>query len=145
MQSDIGAERPSAQVLDLVRAWRLPPGEPAVTEGIPRVDREVFTLLEHGLPGAEFHPFRDVWHRGHQPLPSDVSPEHYTTKHQSLIELGSGWTLVAAGAEKPPERPSGNGFPAHVLPHRASLKRSVAEAGSGPELPKTRTRWPRLS
>ncbi|WP_409465326.1 polysaccharide pyruvyl transferase family protein [Amycolatopsis sp. GA6-003] len=172
VQSDIGAERPSAlaaQVLDLVREWRLPPGELAVVEGIPRVDREVFALLEPELPGAEFHPFRDVWRRGLPLAPGqtwissrfhlhlvaaaagatgvaiDVSPEYYTTKHRSLLELGSGWTLVAAGAEKPPERPAGNGFPAHVLHHCANLKRSVAEAVYGPELPKTRTRWPRLS
>ncbi|WP_020658604.1 polysaccharide pyruvyl transferase family protein [Amycolatopsis benzoatilytica] len=170
VQSDVGSAPPSAlaaQVLDLLRDWKLRPEELAVVEGIPRVDREVFALLEHQLPGAEFHPFRDVWRHGlpvaagqtwissryHLHLTAaaagatgvaiDVAPGYYTTKHRSLIELGSGWTLVDAAAEKPPQRPSGTGFPPHVLHECAERKRAVAEAVYG--APASRSRRPRTS
>lgn len=101
------------------------------------MDREVYALIEHELPGAMFYPFADVWEKG-LPVSGDqvwistrfhmhmaaaaagaggvalaVNQDYYVTKHQSLIDLGSGWTLVAdvAGdAMKVPARPAGGGF-----------------------------------
>ncbi|RSN25613.1 polysaccharide pyruvyl transferase family protein [Amycolatopsis sp. WAC 04169] len=158
VQSDIGAFEPSvlaSQVLGLLRAWEVDPEQLAVVEGIPRVDRAVPALLEHELAGAEFHPFRDIWRHGLPLAPGQtwissryhlhlvaaaagaaglafsVSRGYYTTKHRSLIDLGSGWTSFDAEEGGTPDRPTGTGFPPHVLRRCRDLKRSVATAVYG--------------
>ncbi|GAA3524887.1 hypothetical protein GCM10022222_04430 [Amycolatopsis ultiminotia] len=174
LQSDIGGEAPAvlaAQALELLRTWQVSSGELAIVEGIPRVDRVVPALLDDELPGAQFHPFRDVWAHGlpvaagqtwissryHPHLVAaaagatgvavDVSPGYYTTKHRSLIELGSGWSMVDAGARTPPKRPSGTGFPDDVRRGRREAKRTVAEKVYGTPAPPPaaarRSRWSR--
>ncbi|MFD9961521.1 polysaccharide pyruvyl transferase family protein [Amycolatopsis sp. NPDC058986] len=171
VQSDIGDLEVStlaARVLGMLRAWRAEPGQIAVVEGIPRVDRAVHVLLEHELDGAEFHPFRDVWRHGVPVAPGQtwistryhlhlvaaaagatgvalsVSPDYYATKHRSLADLGSGWTPLDALSTEIPERPDGNGFPASVMRRCRQLKLSVAEAiyGTPPNAPAVPTEEP---
>ncbi|WP_410631144.1 hypothetical protein [Amycolatopsis sp. cmx-4-83] len=158
LQSDIGGAAPealAARLRDLLRAWGLTPGQLAIVEGIPRVDRAVPALLESELDGAEFHPFRDVWRRGLPAAPGQtwissryhmhllaaaagatglalsVSGEYYAPKHRSLIALGSGWAFSDAGDTGSPTRPDGGGFPSHVLRRCRDRKRSVADAVYG--------------
>ncbi|MFI6306666.1 polysaccharide pyruvyl transferase family protein [Amycolatopsis thailandensis] len=158
VQSDIGTFEPSAlaaRVLGLLRSWEVRPEQIAVVEGIPRIDRAVPALLEHELAGAEFHPFRDIWRHGLPVAPGQtwissryhphllaaaagatglaisVSRGYYTTKHQSLIDLGSGWTSFDAEAGGTPDRPTGTGFPPHVLRRCRESKLSVAKAVYG--------------
>ena len=38
-----------------------------------------------------------------------VSPAYYATKHRSLVDRGSGWTIVD-NLDELPERPTGTGF-----------------------------------
>ncbi|MFW0148710.1 polysaccharide pyruvyl transferase family protein [Mycobacterium sp. smrl_JER01] len=140
LQSDLseaGNQSVAGAVLAMLRDWQVSGEDVCVVEGIPRVDREVYALIEHELPGAMFYPFADVWEKG-LPVSGDqvwistrfhmhmaaaaagaggvalaVNQDYYVTKHQSLIDLGSGWTLVAdvAGdAMKVPARPAGGGF-----------------------------------
>lgn len=109
----------------------------------------------HEIAGAEFHPFRDIWRNGLPSAPGQtwissryhlhlaaaaagatglavsVSRGYYTTKHRSLIDLGSGWTSFDAEAGGTPDRPTGTGFPPHVLRRCRDLKQSVAEAVYG--------------
>ena len=120
-----------------------------MVEGIPRVDREVYALIEHEIPGARFYPFVDVWAKG---LPVSagqtwistsfhphmiaaaagatgvaisISPDYYATKHRSLIDLGSGWTLVE-DLGKVPDRPTSGGFAAGTVQRLKRQKRDVA-------------------
>jgi len=125
-----------------------------VVEGIPRVDREVFALIEHELPGARFYPFADVWNRG-LPLSAAqtwistrfhlhmaaaaagasgvaiaISRDYYRTKHQSLLDLGSGWTLVddCADTAALPARPRAGGFDRHTVERLRKDKLQLAKA-----------------
>ncbi|TCP57006.1 polysaccharide pyruvyl transferase WcaK-like protein [Tamaricihabitans halophyticus] len=136
LQSDLledGAAKLAGLALDTLRAWEVPPSSVGVVEGIPRVDREVFALFEHELRGARFYPFCDIWDRGLPARPGQtwlstrfhvhlgaamagaggvalsVRPDYYTTKHRSLTELGTGWTLHE-DLDVIPERPVGGGF-----------------------------------
>jgi polysaccharide pyruvyl transferase WcaK-like protein len=154
VQSDMGRLDRSAlaaRVLGLLRAWDVRPDRLAVVEGIPRVDRMVYELLESELRGAEFVPFRDVW-RGCLPVASgqtwistrfhphllaaaagasgvavSVSPDYYAVKHRSLLDLGSRWTMVDAAGNDVPDRPDGGGFTAAALRSCRDAKLAVAE------------------
>lgn len=154
LQSDLvagGAAQLAGMVLSTLRAWKVPPEKVGVIEGIPRVDREVYSLFEQELPGARFYPFPDVWDLGlpvsagqtwistrfHPHMVAaaggasgvalSVRPDYYATKHRSLAELGSGWTVVE-DLERVPERPVGGGFPAGLLDELKQAKRRLAEA-----------------
>lgn len=139
LQSDlneVGTGNLAGAVLTMLRQWRVPPERVCVVEGIPRVDREVFALIEHELPGARFYPFAEVWNRGLPLSPAQtwistrfhlhmaaaavgaagvaiaVSRDYYRVKHQSLLDLGSGWTLVddCDDPQSLPARPRTGGF-----------------------------------
>ncbi len=149
--NDIGTSSIAGATLSMLRAWGVPPPQVCVVEGIPRVDREVFALIEHELPGARFYPFVDVWAKG-LPVSAEqtwistrfhphmiaaaagatgvaisISPEYYATKHRSLIELGSGWTLLE-DLSQVPERPTGGGFSRVTVQRLRRQKRDVATA-----------------
>lgn len=124
-------------VLDTLRSWGVHPSQVGVVEGIPRVDRELYSLVEHDLTGARFYPFSEVMERGlpaaegqywlstrfHMHLMAaavgadgvaiSVNPDYYANKHRSLIERGSSWTL--SEATDIPELPRGGGFPPDEL------------------------------
>ncbi len=157
LQSDLnelGTSNVAGAVLTMLRRWRVPPERVCVVEGIPRVDREVFALIEHELPGARFYPFADVWNRG-LPLSAAqtwistrfhlhmaaaaagasgvaiaISRDYYRTKHQSLLDLGSGWTLVddCADTAALPARPRAGGFDRHTVERLRKDKLQLAKA-----------------
>ena len=148
--NDAGTGAIAGAALSMLRRWQVPGEGVGVVEGIPRVDREVYALIEHELPGARFLPFVDVWAAG---LPVSaaqtwistrfhphmlaaaagaagvvisISPDYYAPKHRSLIALGSGWTLME-DLGKPPERPSAGGFVPETVRRLSMQKRAVAE------------------
>ena len=60
-----------------------------------------------------------------------ISPDYYAIKHQSLIDLGSGWTLLEDMSQVP-ARPSGHGFPAGAVDKLRRDKIALARAVYGP-------------
>jgi len=158
LQSDlneVGTAAVAGATLSMLRAWGVRGDQVCVVEGIPRVDREVYALIEHELPGAAFYPFVDVWERGLPVAPGQtwistrfhlhmaaatagaggvamaISPDYYAIKHQSLIDLGSGWTLLEDMSQVP-ARPSGHGFPAGAVDKLRRDKIALARAVYGP-------------
>ncbi|QGK69112.1 polysaccharide pyruvyl transferase family protein [Allosaccharopolyspora coralli] len=136
-------------VLDTLRSWGVGPDRVGFVEGIPRVDREVFALIEHDLPGARFYPFSEIMDRG---LPAaagqrwissrfhvhlmaaaagapgvavSVSSGYYANKHRSLVERGSGWTLNEDLSL--PDVPTSGGFAPATLDDLRSLKSALAD------------------
>ncbi|HEY1973339.1 MAG TPA: polysaccharide pyruvyl transferase family protein [Pseudonocardia sp.] len=146
-------------ILRTLRDWKVDPANLGIVECIPGVDRDIFALLEHQLAGARFYPFTEVWRDGlpvargqtwlstrfHPHLVAaalgakgaaiPVSPDYYLTKHSSLIEQGSGWTL-ADDLEVPPV-PTGSGFPADVVRGLHAEKLRLAEQIYGPPVAST--------
>jgi len=143
----------AARVLDTLRAWQARPDQVGIVEGIPGFDREVYALIEHELPGARFYPFSAVWADGlplaaHQKWIStrfhlhllaaaagaggvaiSVHSRYYATKHQSLIDLGSGWTLTDPTEDSaPPPPPKPGGFSARSLRRYADRKAELARS-----------------
>ncbi|WP_182346539.1 polysaccharide pyruvyl transferase family protein [Tomitella gaofuii] len=118
------------RVLD---SWEVPGAEVTVVEGIPGKDRLVYERLGERLDGAQFVPFRDLWHHGvparagqtwlstrfHLHLVAAsagaagvavaTEPGYYEVKHRSLLDVGSRWTLVTDG-DTLPARPTAGGF-----------------------------------
>jgi hypothetical protein len=155
-QADAGEfsrQRLAGRILATLRAWDADPERIGFVEGIPGMDREVFALIEHELPGVRFYPFHALWRDGlplaaHQKWLStrfhlhllaaaagasgvalSVHREYYTGKHRSLIELGSGWRLTdPVTSPEAVEAPSGGGFPATILRSCAARKADVARA-----------------
>jgi polysaccharide pyruvyl transferase WcaK-like protein len=132
-----------AALTDFVRstldAWEVPGSAVTVVEGIPGHDYEVAYRLGARLDGATVLPFHDVWRDGlpaghrqtwistrfHPHLVAAAAgdpgvaivsmPVYYSTKHRSLTDAGSDWTVVDSGTTIP-DRPTGRGFDAA---HRA--------------------------
>ncbi|WP_083874597.1 polysaccharide pyruvyl transferase family protein [Nocardia paucivorans] len=153
LDMDIGAL--AASVLRILHAWRISPERVGVVEAIPGEDRRVFDLIEHQLPGARFYPFVEVWEHGlpvslgqtwlstrfHMHLVAamagangvaiPISSDFYGTKHRSLIELGSGWTLLD-DLDQVPQRPTGTGFDASVVENARRTKLELARAVYAP-------------
>jgi hypothetical protein len=148
---DVGAGKLAGAVLSMLRSWKVAPSTVGVVEGIPRIDREVYALLERELPGARFYPFPEVWGGGlpvsaeqtwistrfHPHLMAaaagasgvavSVHPDYYATKHRSLTDLGSNWTLVEDLAEVP-DRPRDGGFADGVVDGFRAGKLVLAQA-----------------
>lgn len=131
-----------------LRAWGVHGDQVGLVEGIPGADREIYALLELDLPGVRHYPFADVWANG-MPARQDqtwlstrfhthltaaaagasgvavtVNPGYYLTKHRSLTDLGSRWTL--AETLDIPDRPAQGGFPAEVVAEATATKRRTA-------------------
>ncbi|QUH00507.1 polysaccharide pyruvyl transferase family protein [Saccharopolyspora erythraea] len=135
-------------LLDTLREWDVDPEQVGFVEGIPRVDREVFALVEHDLPGARFYPFSQIMDAGlpaaagqrwlssrfHTHLVAaaagaagvavSINSGYYTNKHRSLIERGSGWGL-SEGLTVPPS-PGPGGFAPEVLRNLHAGKEKLA-------------------
>lgn len=148
-QVDIGLDALASAVLRILRAWQIPPERIGVVEAIPGEDRKVFDLIEHQLPGARFYPFVDIWEHGlpvaagqtwlttrfHMHLVAaaagatgvaiPVSADFYATKHRSLLELGSGWTMLD-DLHQVPRRPAGTGFDDSVIAAARQAKLALA-------------------
>ena len=141
----------ASTVLRILQTWQVSPEQVGVVEAIPGVDRRVFDLIEHQIPGARFYPFVEVWEHG---LPVStgqtwistrfhihlvaamvgvggvaipINTNFYATKHRSLTELGSGWTVLDE-LDHVPERPRTQGFDASVVERCRKQKRALATA-----------------
>jgi len=128
-------------------------GKPvSYVEAIPGVDHAAFALLSDLIPGDRFIPFAHIWQHG-LPLSSQqewlttrfhfhllaaaagargvalgINPGYYDVKHQSLIELGSGWAFVGADdIDSRLEIPSATGTLARRLPELETRKRAEAD------------------
>ncbi len=154
-QLDIGADALASAVLRILRAWQIAPERVGVVEAIPGEDRKVFDLIDHQLPGARFYPFVDIWEHGlpvaagqiwlttrfHMHLVAasagatgvaiPVSRDFYATKHRSLVELGSGWTMLD-DLDRVPRRPAGTGFDDSVIAAARRAKSVLARAVYAP-------------
>lgn len=124
-------------LLDTLRAWDVRSDQVGFVEGIPRVDREVYALVEHDLPGARFYPFSEIIDSGLPVTPEQrwlstrfhvhlmaaaagasgvavsINSGYYTNKHRSLLARGSGWAL--SEGLRIPELPDTGGFDPAVL------------------------------
>ncbi len=136
-------------VLDTLRTWGVSPDRVGFVEGIPRVDREVFALVEHDLPGARFYAFSDIMDHGlpaaagqrwissrfhthlmaaaagAQGVAVSVSSGYYANKHRSLVERGSGWALSEDLSL--PDLPTSGGFATATLDDLRSRKSALAD------------------
>lgn len=152
---DISVPALAGFLLDTLREWRVPPEDVGIVEGIPRVDREVYALVEHDLPGARFYPFSEIMDRGlpaaseqswlssrfHMHLMAaaagargvavSVNSGYYTNKHRSLIESGSGWELSEGLVH--PKPPASGGFAAARLQELRQQKAELARSIYGGE------------
>jgi hypothetical protein len=137
-------------LLETLRRWDVRPAQLGFAEGIPRVDREVYTLLEHELAGARFFPFSEIMNSGlpategqwwlstrfHMHLVAaaagaggvavSINSEYYTNKHRSLLDRGSRWALSEGLEVVPP--PQDGGFGTQRLGGLRKAKAAVAEA-----------------
>lgn len=136
----------TAGVLD---AWEVDGADVTVVEGIPGVDRVAFDLLAPRLRGAAFVPFLHVWRHG-LPAAQDQTwistrfhphllaaaagasgvgvvsePGYYSTKHCSLTDAGSRWTIARDGLAVP-ERPTAGGFSPADRAARVQAKSALA-------------------
>jgi hypothetical protein len=135
-------------LLDALREWGVRPEQVGVVEGIPRVDREVYALVEHDLAGARFYSFAEIMDHGlpaaagqrwlssrfHMHLMAaaagadgvavSVNSGYYTNKHHSLIERGSGWDLNEG--LQAPAIPSSGGFSRQMLDELQQGKAKLA-------------------
>ncbi|WP_114452471.1 polysaccharide pyruvyl transferase family protein [Halopolyspora algeriensis] len=126
-------------LLDTLHSWDTPPEQVGFVEGIPWVDRAVFTLVEHHLPGARFYPFSEIidnglpaaagqlwlstrFHMhlmaaaaGAQGVAVSINSGYYTNKHRSLLERGSGWELSEGLRIPTPAPPDNGGFSPSAL------------------------------
>lgn len=127
-------------------------GRPAFyVESIPGWDRVAFDRLDGLIPEENFVPFTELVRRGfpgkagqtwltsrmHFHLLAaacgatgtalEISTDYYRTKHQSLVEIGTGWSVTPAG-EKTIVPPSGNAAFASQATSLAAAKLNEAQA-----------------
>ncbi|MBN4925450.1 polysaccharide pyruvyl transferase family protein [Hoyosella rhizosphaerae] len=150
--SDDGAETLAGMVRTMLDDWAVPGTDVAVIEAIPGTDRVVFDRLGDRLDGAVFVPFTELWRLGF-PARADqtwistrfhphllaaatgtsgvaISGQrgYYDTKHQSLLDLGSGWELVHVGGETPTTKPTNGGFAPEQVAALRKAKQELAHA-----------------
>ncbi|MEO9328830.1 polysaccharide pyruvyl transferase family protein [Gordonia aurantiaca] len=130
-------------------AWEVPGSAVTVVEGIPGHDYTIPHRLGSRLEGRRVLGFRDIWYHG---LPAGAGdtwistrfhphllaaaagdsgvavvpmPEYYSTKHRSLADAGSAWTIVDSG-DTVPERPAAGGF--SLMDRDTAIATKVASA-----------------
>lgn len=118
-------------------------------EAVPGADRVAYEQLADIIPEENFLPFTELWRSG---LPLSrrqtwittrfhfhllaaaagadgvalpVNPGYYDVKHQSLLDLGSGWATTAS--DSPANRASGAGTLSDNLGELSALKESEAK------------------
>lgn len=119
-------------------------------EAIPGSDRRMFNALEGLIPEENFVPFVHVWRDGLPVRPGQswytsrfhlhmvaaaagasgvaigIFDDYYDVKHQSLLDLGTGWTYVSANDDPALPEPSADpAFPSKA-PQLAARKRAEA-------------------
>lgn len=119
-------------------------------EAIPGSDRRMFDALEGLIPEENFVPFVHVWQDGLPVRPGQswyttrfhphmvaaaagatgvaigILDDYYDVKHQSLLDLGTGWNYVSATAGDALPEPSGNASFATEALNLAARKRTEA-------------------
>jgi hypothetical protein len=154
IQSD-HVEYPLTEIADYVvrtlQAWRVDTRPVTLVECLPPDDTAVMPLLEPHLPALQRLRFSDLWRSGFPAAPDQrwistrfhphllaaaagawgvaipVSKDYYRTKHESLVELGSGWTLAKDLTDPvPPSSSALNPFGGRLAAMRAA-KRKVAD------------------
>lgn len=148
---EVGVPALADFLADTLREWRVTPDELGIIECIPGADRTVWSYLERAFGGARFYPFSEIWAYGMPAVPNQtwistrfhphlvaaavgaagvavsVSPTYYATKHQSLVERGSGWTIVD-NLDEIPARPTGTGFSPVKLEEYRAAKQVLADS-----------------
>jgi hypothetical protein len=154
IQSD-HVERPLTEIADYavrtLQAWGADTQPVTLVECLPPDDSAVMPLLSPHFPRLQFLPFAELWRSGfpagagqrwlstrfHPHLLAaaagawgvaiPVSKDYYRTKHESLVELGSGWAL-ADDLTEPVQPPSTGVRPfGGRLPALQAEKRKVAQ------------------
>ncbi|MFW0790818.1 polysaccharide pyruvyl transferase family protein [Gordonia sp. CPCC 205333] len=140
----------AALVTALLDDWEVAGSQITVIECIPGIDYTVPKLMGDRLDGATVVPFLDVWREG---LPVGVGntwistrfhphllaaaagdsgvaivphPDYYATKHQSLVDAGSRWSLITDPGQLP-SKPTAGGFPEDARDVNIERKRQLAE------------------
>jgi hypothetical protein len=135
LQSDLAApgafEATVAAVRELIESGRFEGRRIRYLESIPGTDHRAYDMLQDLIPAENFMPFVQLWHEGFpgQPLETwittryhfhqlaaavgaegiaiEINDDYYRTKHESLLELGTGFALARVGFDKLPD-PSSN-------------------------------------
>ncbi|MBM7368962.1 polysaccharide pyruvyl transferase family protein [Gordonia hydrophobica] len=151
---DTGTAALTAFLTATLDAWEVSGSDITVVECIPGHDNTIPHLMGDRLDGAARIPFLSAWRSGipfgtgaawlttrfHPHLLAAAAgdsgvaviakPDYYATKHRSLTESGSAWTVVA-GDDPIPARPTSRGFsPADAKQNRA--RKRVLAAGLYP-------------
>lgn len=103
-------------------------------EAIPGTDRIAYERLSDLIPEERFTPFLHIWEHGLPVAPGqtwitsrfhfhllasacgadgvaiEVNDDYYRVKHQSLVDLGTGWPVAQAGSAEFPTPASAPGF-----------------------------------
>ena len=128
-------------------AWDVAGQQVTVVECIPGLDARVPEALGDRLDRARWIPFMSMWRTGLPPgatwlstrfhphllaaaagasgVAISIKPDFYATRHRSLIDAGSRWTLVA-GDGAVPARPTAGGFPEAARADLVRGKRDLA-------------------
>ncbi|QKT07395.1 polysaccharide pyruvyl transferase family protein [Gordonia sp. X0973] len=128
--------------------WAVPAEHVTVVEAMPGRDYTVVKHLGDRLAAARVIPFLSVWHDGlpigrgqtwlttrfHPHLIAAAAgdsgvaiitkPDYYATKHQSLVDCGSRWTIADGSAL--PARPHAGGFSPDDRERNVAAKRELA-------------------
>ncbi|GAB09429.1 hypothetical protein GOARA_036_01610 [Gordonia araii NBRC 100433] len=129
--------------------WRVPAEKVTVVEAIPGHDYAVAERLGDRLAGANVRSFLTTWREGlpigqgqtwlttrfHPHLIAAAAgdsgaaivtkPDYYGTKHQSLTDAGSKWTVVTDATV--PDRPHAGGFSPADRERNVAAKQELAE------------------
>ncbi|MGB3707230.1 polysaccharide pyruvyl transferase family protein [Gordonia sp. (in: high G+C Gram-positive bacteria)] len=129
--------------------WEVAGSDVTVLECIPGLDVQVAERLGDRLAGSQRIPFLQAWRSGlpvsrgntwlstrfHPHLLAAAAgdsgvavvskPDYYATKHRSLTESGSQWTVVSGGDEVP-ARPNAGGYSPADSARNRSTKRALA-------------------
>jgi polysaccharide pyruvyl transferase WcaK-like protein len=155
LQSDLAApgafEATVAAVRSLIESGRFEGRTIRYVESIPGTDHRAYDMLQDLIPPENFMPFVRLWKEGfpggplqtwittrfhfHQMAAAvgadgiaiEVNDDYYRTKHESLIELGTGFALARVGFDELPE-PASN--PDFRLQAGRLHKQKLAEAES---------------
>ncbi|MEU2287231.1 polysaccharide pyruvyl transferase family protein [Streptomyces sp. NPDC013178] len=92
------------------------------------------SVLAEGLPvrpgqawlSTRFHPHLVAAAGGASGVALSIKPDYYGTKHRSLTDVGSHWTLLEDRQQIPP-RPTAGGYRPETLAQLQATKRAVAD------------------
>lgn len=116
---DVPISQLADQVVALLQHWQADTGEVLVLESLPPGDSAVLELLSSKLPKTRLLPFEHLWRDGFPVSPAQlwistrfhshlmaaaagapgvalVGSDRMRMEHQSLVDLGSGWTVLGA-------------------------------------------------